>query len=225
MRIFISYSFADKAVVDQLVASLKEDGHRIWMDALQLKPGDNISAKIEEGLDQAEAFLVVISQNSFQSPWVQREFAAIALQQIAKRERRVIPIKIDDSAVPSYLADRVYVDLSKDVEQGLRLLREALRISTPESMVASGDIGRSSDETRAAHVASLRQALRRGRLTLVCGAGASVEAGIPAWGDLLVRLLESMMERISKDYSLNLGTTRLNHHIQLRWSDRGKSVR
>jgi hypothetical protein len=73
-------------------------------------------------------------------------------------------------------------------------------------MVASGDIGRSSDETRAAHVASLRQALRRGRLTLVCGAGASVEAGIPAWGDLLVRLLESMMERISKDYSLNLGT-------------------
>lgn len=206
MRIFISYSHHDKDLVDRIVAGLKEDGHDIWMDSLRLKPGDNISAKVEEGLSQAEALIVVISENSFRSQWVQQEFAAIALQQISKRERRIIPVKLDQSAVPSYLADRVYLDLSKDFEQGLRKLREDLRASTPESIAAPERSSQSSKESRVAQVAKLREALRRGRLTLVCGAGASVEAGIPAWGDLLVRLLGSMMERISKDYSLNLGS-------------------
>lgn len=45
---------------------------------MRLKPGDNISAKVQEGLNQAEALIVVISENSFRSPWVQQEFAAIA---------------------------------------------------------------------------------------------------------------------------------------------------
>lgn len=205
MRIFISYSLKDKSVVDQIVAGLQEDGHDIWMDALRLKPGDNLSAKIEEGLNQAEALIVVISENSFRSTWVQQEFAAIALQQISRRERKIIPVKLDESAVPSYLADRVYVDLSKDQEPGLRQLREALRASVPQAVDAADRTLRSSEESRASHIGKLRESLRRGRLTLVCGAGASVEAGIPAWNALLFRLLESMMERISKDYSLSLG--------------------
>ena len=191
--------------MDKIVTGLKEDGHDIWIDSLKLKPGDNISARVQEGLDQAEALIVVVSENSFRSPWVQQEFAAIALQQISKRERRIIPVKVDQSAVPSYLADRVYLDLFTDFERGLRQLRDALLASTPESIAAPGRNAQSSKESRIAQVSELREALRRGRLTLVCGAGASVEAGIPAWGDLLVRLLESMMERISKDYSLNLG--------------------
>lgn len=206
MRVFISYSHNDRDLVDRIVAGLKADGHDIWMGALRLKPGDNISAKVDEGLNQAEALIVVISENSFRSQSVQQEFAAIALQQISKRERRIIPVKLDQSAVPSYLADRVYLDLSKDFEQGLRKLRDDLRASTPESIAAPERSVQSSKDSRVAQVAKLREALRRGRLTLVCGAGASVEAGIPAWGDLLVRLLGSMMERISEDYSLNLGS-------------------
>jgi hypothetical protein len=59
-------------------------------------------------------------------------------------------------------------------------------------------------ESRSAQTAKLREALRGGRLTLVCGAGVSVDAGIPAWGDLLIRLLGRMMERISKDHSLDV---------------------
>jgi hypothetical protein len=157
MRVFISYSVKDKEVVERIVAALKEDGHDIWIDALRLKPGDNISAKIEEAL------IVVISENSFRSPWVQQEFSAIALQQISKRERRIIPVKIDQSAVPSYLADRVYLDLSKDPDQGVLQLREALRASTRESSAAPEMRDQSSKEGRAAQVAKLREALRRGR--------------------------------------------------------------
>jgi hypothetical protein len=91
MRIFISYSAQDKEVVAGIVNRLRQDGHDVWIDSFRIDPGDNIQRKIEEGLEQAEAFVVIVSENSFKSQWVQHEFAAIALQDISKRERRIIP--------------------------------------------------------------------------------------------------------------------------------------
>jgi hypothetical protein len=205
MRVFISHSHKDKAEVDKIVSRLESEGHDVWIDSKKLRPGDNIQRKIQEGLEQADVLIVVVSQNSFRSEAVQAEFSAIALQQISKRERRIIPVKIDRSDVPGYLADRMYLDLSENFEAGLERLVELLRISTPESLTVSSEVAKMDSEGRAKQIEKLSDALRKGRLTLVCGAGISVEAGIPAWGDLLIRLLGTMMERISKDYSLDVG--------------------
>lgn len=205
MRVFISHSHHDKPAVDKIISRLKAEGHDVWVDSLKLRPGDNFQRKIQEGIESADAMIVVISKNSFRSQWVQHEFSAIALQQISKRERRIIPVRIDRSDVPSYLADRVYLDLSENFESGLESLVEALRTETPESLALQATRGGTTAEGRATQIEKLREALRRGQLTLVCGAGVSVEAGIPTWGDLLVRLLGTMMERISKDHSLDVG--------------------
>lgn len=206
MRIFISHSHKDKPQVDKIVSRLQSEGHDIWIDSLKIRPGDNFQHKINEGLEQADALIVVISQNSFRSEWVQAEFSAIAFQQISKRERRIIPVKIDRSDVPSYLADRQYLDLSENFEAGLERLVEFLRGSTPKTLSVSPEPAKTIDEGREGQIEKLSEALRRGRLTLVCGAGISVEAGIPAWGDLLIKLLGKMMERISKNYSLDVGS-------------------
>jgi hypothetical protein len=212
MRIYVSYSHRDAEVVHRITERLRADGHEVWIDSQSLLPGDNILQKLEQGLEAADVLIVVVSRNSFRSEWVQREFSAIALQQISKREQRIIPVRIDKAEVPSYLAGRLYVDLSDafesgEVEAGLNTLSEALKRIAP---TASGEL-RSGDaqpgtpaDGRATQVSRLREALRRGRLTLICGAGISMQAGIPAWGDLLIRLLERMMERIAKTHDLKL---------------------
>jgi hypothetical protein len=205
MRIFISHSHEDKAAVQRITARLQAAGHDVGVDSLRLRPGDNIQRKIEEGLESADALLVVVSRNSFKSPWVQQEFSAIAFQQISKRERRIIPVKIDSSDVPSYLANRVWLDLSENFDAGLERLVADLEAATPESLGPATEPITVGTEDRAGQVRKLRDALRRGRLTLVCGAGVSIQAGVPAWGDLLIRLLDTMMERISKDHSLDVG--------------------
>lgn len=205
MQIFISHSHKDKQRVDKIVSRLESEGHDIWIDSLKIRPGDNFQRKINEGLEQADALIVVISQNSFRSEWVQAEFSAIALQQISKRERRIIPVKIDRSDVPSYLADRQYLDLSENFEAGLERLVELFRTSTPKTISLPPELIKTIDEGRVGQIEKLSEALQKGRLTLVCGAGISVEAGIPAWGNLLIKLLGKMMERISQDYSLDIG--------------------
>jgi 2-phosphoglycerate kinase len=134
MRVFISHSHQDQPAVDKIISRLKGEGHDVWVDSLKIRPGDNFQRKIQEGIESADAMIVVISNNSFRSQWVQHEFSAIALQQISKRERRIIPVRIDQSDVPSYLADRVYLDLSENFEYGLERLVEALRSETPESL-------------------------------------------------------------------------------------------
>src|SRR4051794_39386151 len=116
MRVFISHSHRDAAIVERIAHRLKSDGHEIWEQSYSVKPGDNIQRAIRAELEQADAVIVVISENSFRSKWVQYEFTTIALQQISRREQRIIPIKVDRSDVPSYLADRAYIDFSQDFD-------------------------------------------------------------------------------------------------------------
>ena len=134
MRIFISHSHRDREAVDAIADTLRSDGHEIWIDSLQLKPGDNISQRIQEGLEQADAIVFVISRNSLHSEWVQREFSAIALQQISKRQQRIIPVRLDECEVPSYLADRLYIDFASDFAQGLKSLSAAFMVESPEAL-------------------------------------------------------------------------------------------
>ena len=207
MRVFISHSLRDRDAVARIVGRLRRDGHEIWILDTQLGPGDNVELRVRDGLEQADALVVIISQNSFRSKWVQLEFTTIALQQVSKRERRIVPVKIDDGPVPSYLGDRPIIDLSENFEAGLDQLSEALSPKEAESFAVTASPVRQPQPlpNREPKVQRLREALRRGRLTLVCGAGVSMKAGIPTWENLLVRLLERMMERISKDHSLDLG--------------------
>lgn len=206
MLVFISYSQRDRSAAERIATRIKADGHDVWLDSQRVRPGDNVRTKIDEGLQNADAIVALISENAFRSEWVQFEFTQIALQQIYTQRQIVIPVKLDDSAVPSYLADRLYIDMSQDFDAGLDALSKTIVASSRNRTTSDHpSITRSSDR-RENHVNRLRDALRAGRLTLVCGAGISVGAGIPAWGDLLIKLLESMMQRLSKEHSIDLGS-------------------
>jgi len=49
--VFLSHSSKDKAVVRAVAERLRADGLRVWLDDWEIRPGDSIPAKIEEGLE------------------------------------------------------------------------------------------------------------------------------------------------------------------------------
>ncbi len=67
----------------------------MWLDHWELLPGDSLVQRIfEEGIDGADAVIVVISRNSLRSRWVNEELSAAVVKRINEGSR-LIPIVLD----------------------------------------------------------------------------------------------------------------------------------
>lgn len=71
-------------------------------------------------------FIVVLSHSCKASKWVGYELNSALLLSAIKKGIRIIPLKIDDSPVPSDLSRFLYVDFYLDKEKGLQLLKNTL---------------------------------------------------------------------------------------------------
>jgi hypothetical protein len=71
-NIFISYSHKDSSYIHRLEKALKKRGFDVWIDK-RIDYGSVWPRIIQKYLDECEAFIVVVSENSFESEWVQKE--------------------------------------------------------------------------------------------------------------------------------------------------------
>jgi TIR domain len=66
--VFLSHTSKDKPAVRELAEHLKQDGLRVWFDEWIIQPGDLVSLKIEQGLEQSRTLILVMSHNAFGIP-------------------------------------------------------------------------------------------------------------------------------------------------------------
>ena len=102
--VFLSHSAKDKAVVRPLAERLRADGLKVWFDEWVLKPGDSIPAKIEEGLEHSRVLVLCMSAQAFGSDWAQLEAGTFRFRDPLNKERRFIPLRLDDAPIKGSLA-------------------------------------------------------------------------------------------------------------------------
>jgi hypothetical protein len=103
MRVFVSHSSKDKPAVEALAAALRERGIDAWLDKWMIGPGDDLVARINQGLEEASAGLIVFSAHSSDSRWVGAEVSYLTYARIAEG-KVIIPVAIgDDAYVPPLL--------------------------------------------------------------------------------------------------------------------------
>ena len=107
--VFLSHSAKDKAVVRPLAERLRQDGLKVWFDEWVLKPGDSIPAKIEEGLEHSRVLVLCMSANAFGSDWAQLEAGTFRFRDPLNKERRFIPLRLDDAPIKGSLAQFLYI--------------------------------------------------------------------------------------------------------------------
>ncbi|MCP5522920.1 MAG: toll/interleukin-1 receptor domain-containing protein [Verrucomicrobiales bacterium] len=56
--VFLSHSAKDKAVVWPLAERSRADGLEVWFEEWEIKPGDSIPARIEEGLEHSRVLVL-----------------------------------------------------------------------------------------------------------------------------------------------------------------------
>ena len=125
-KVFISFSYRDKDFVEWLKLNLAELGFDFWYDQQEINVGDSIKDKINEGIQSSIAFILVLSSSSMNSDWVKYERNSALLLNAVKKGITILPIKIDDSKIPSDLSGYLYADFSVNKEQGLEILKRSL---------------------------------------------------------------------------------------------------
>src|SRR5262245_24031593 len=107
--VFLSHSAKDQAVVRVLGERLRTDGLRVWLDEWQIRPGDSIPSRIEDGLEHSRVLVLCMSEHAFSSDWTQLEATTFRFRDPINRERRFIPIRLDDTPVKGSLAHFLYL--------------------------------------------------------------------------------------------------------------------
>ena len=102
--VFLSYSSKDKAVVRPLAERLRADGLRVWLDDWEIRPGDSIPAKIENGLEHSRVLVLCMSAHAFGSDWARLEAGTFRFRDPLNKERRFIPLRLDDVPIKGSLA-------------------------------------------------------------------------------------------------------------------------
>jgi predicted nucleotide-binding protein len=87
--IFVSYAKEDSDFAQNLVDALKAKNISVWYDQGELRLGDSILRRIEDGLENSNYFLLLLSPEYFKKPWTQFE-RGVALGRGGKG--RILPV-------------------------------------------------------------------------------------------------------------------------------------
>jgi hypothetical protein len=80
--VFLSHNAKDKPRVRRLAERLKSAGLRVWFDEWNVRSGDIIALKVDEGLEQSRVLLQCVSRNALDSGWVALEWTFPAVSRI-----------------------------------------------------------------------------------------------------------------------------------------------
>ena len=115
-KVFISHTSKDHGFVLLLANKLKSDLIDVWIDDWELKVGDSIVQKINDGLERCDFLIIVFSENSIKSEWVLRELNSTLMRQLTGKEVTILPIllEIEPEKLPPLFSDIYAARFSTD---------------------------------------------------------------------------------------------------------------
>ena len=125
-QVYITYSRKDKEFAQRLVESLKRSDITVWIDYEQLVSTENWMTGIEQGIQNSEAYIFILSPDSLKSTAANQE-----LKLATNANKRVIPIvarDVDYKEVPIELSSLnwIFMRSQDDFESSYSKIVEAI---------------------------------------------------------------------------------------------------
>ncbi len=131
---FFSYSRADSEFALRLAEDLKAAGANVWLDQLDIAPGQRWARALQDALNNSPRVLVILSPSAVNSTHVEDE-VNFALDE----HRIVIPVFYQDCKVPFQLRPFQYVDFRNDYARGLKVLLKTLGVEQQVAREVAAD--------------------------------------------------------------------------------------
>lgn len=125
MQVFLTYGTHDQEWARAVATALSQGGHQVWVDDVDLFPGENWASKRGKALAQSEVMVVLISPDAMESPLVRRDIA-FALGE-KKYANRVVPVILEPTArMPWFLRTLPLVEDEGNRDETVALVRSAV---------------------------------------------------------------------------------------------------
>jgi len=201
--VFLSHARADRSVARQIYQELVKAEIRCWLDEAEILPGESIIGKVEAAIDEMDFLAIILSRTSVNSTWVQAELRLAMTNELQEARVRVVGLLIDDSRVPGFLRDKLYIDLRADFMAGIEQLASFLRgeapaVPKPKQAVLAEIVENADDELwrrystkrlRKSAFAQLLRSLTDDELTAAVAVGARWK-GYKQWEGGLIHLIQ-----------------------------------
>jgi TIR domain len=138
-HVFISHASEDKeAVAIPLAEALRRAGLRVWIDRQELRLGDSLREKIDEGLANSYFGVVILSPSFLAKNWPRRELDGMFAIEDAAGRKVILPVwyQLDKSTLAKHspmLADRFAVQVSAGIAAVAKSIIDV--VTAPESGV------------------------------------------------------------------------------------------
>jgi len=155
--VFLSYAHADEEhpLFRKLMRDLDSTPViRYWIDRQEIHVGESLTAKLAQGIDEADFFLPVISANSARSRWVIQEFFLAYNNQLLDLNLKILPVRIDDVPAPPQIQDLQFLDLFHDYDHGFQVLLRSI-LQSRNDPLAQFSIDETYDRTTIITVSDL----------------------------------------------------------------------
>ena len=143
-HVFISYRSTDRDWAMSLVARLEGAGLRAFIDQRELVAGEQLAAQLQSALTRSRAAVVLVSKGWLESGWCQEEANVLIKRAVEDKRFKLIPLRLDDSAMPALLDARLWLDFNgaprAEGEGIARLLYALIGKEAPTPASAAGRI-------------------------------------------------------------------------------------
>jgi len=106
MRIFLSYASEDRARVEPIRYALAEQGHDVFYDREDLKPGEAFDSKIRAAIERSDLFVCFLTPYTVDAGSYTLNELAVAERMWPAADGRVLPVILTDvprKDIPAYL--------------------------------------------------------------------------------------------------------------------------
>ena len=112
---FISYSSKDEVFVTKLYRNLQENGIRCWFAPEDMEIGAKIRHSIDQAIIEHDKLLLVLSDTSVNSQWVEQEVERAFQRERKENEIILFPIRIDNSIFKNEIGWGNYLSNTRNI--------------------------------------------------------------------------------------------------------------
>jgi formylglycine-generating enzyme len=106
MRIFLSYASEDRARIEPIRLALTEQGHDIFYDREDLKPGEAFDSRIRTAIERCDLFVCFLTPHTIDAGSYTLNELGVAQRMWPHADGRVLPVILEDvprKDIPAYL--------------------------------------------------------------------------------------------------------------------------